>query len=340
MTHIKSWFPGSAGEPTAHAALPRVFTGGAAEPRNQCAHRQSLGTRKKKCFALSCFGIFLCALGALGGEPSLESQLAPLAKDHKGQVAIAVKHLGSGESYYLNADEPMTTASLIKVAVMIEAYWQAREGKIKFDTVLTLKKDDMVGGSGVLTDNFSPGATFCLRDAVRLMIAVSDNTATNMVLDHTGIREVNQRMEKLGFPNTRINAKSFKGSTTSVDPERTKKFGLGSTTAREMIRIFEGLHQGKFVSPEACKEMIEHLKKCSDKDCFPRFLPESVKLAHKTGAVSDARTDAGLMYFKQGPVVLCVLTNNEDKRWVQDNAGSVLCANVAKAVYDYFSMKQ
>jgi len=291
-------------------------------------------------FGLTLLYLFLCALRALCGDSALESQLAPLAKAHPGKVAIAVKHLGTGESYYLNADEPMTTASLIKVAVMIEAYWQAQEGKIKFDTMLTLKKDDMVGGSGVLTDNFSPGATFCVRDAVRLMIAVSDNTATNMVLDQTGIREVNQRMEKLGFPNTKINAKSFKGSTTSVDPERTKKFGLGSTTAREMVTIFEGLHQGKFVSPEACKQMIEHLKKCSDKDCFPRFLPDTVKLAHKTGAVSDARTDAGIMYFKQGPVVLCVLTNkNEDKRWVQDNAASVVCAKVAKEVYDYFNHK-
>src|SRR5262249_13616911 len=157
-----------------------------------------------------------------------------------------------------------------------------------------------VPGSGVLTDHFTPGATFCLRDAVRLMIAVSDNTATNMVLDQIGIREVNQRMESLKLPHTRINAKSFKGSTTSVDPERSKKFGLGSTTAREMITLFEGLYRGKYVSPEASKEMIEHLKKCSDKDMFPRFLPDTVKLAHKTGAVSDARTDAGIMYFQEG----------------------------------------
>jgi hypothetical protein len=107
-----------------------------------------------------------------------------------------------------------------------------------------------------------------------------------------------------------------------------------------MVNIFEGLQQGKFVSPDACKEMIEHLKKCSDKDCFPRFLPETVKLAHKTGAVSDARTDAGIMYLKEGSVVLCVLTNkNEDKRWVQDNAGSLLCAKMAKEVYEYFDHK-
>src|SRR5262249_24158450 len=164
----------------------------------------------------------------------LEDRIAPLATDHKGKVAVAVKHLKTGEEYYLFADEPMPTASLIKLPVMVETYWQAKEGKVKLDTVLTLKKEDKVQASGVLTYHFSDGATFPLKDAVRLMIVYSDNTATNMVLDQIGIPSMNARMEKLGLANTRINAKVFKGSTTSIAPERTKKYGLGSTTAREM----------------------------------------------------------------------------------------------------------
>src|SRR5207253_858600 len=139
------------------------------------------------------------------------------------------KHLGTGESYYLNADEPMPTASLIKVAVMIEAYQQADEGRLKLTDPVTLREADKVPGSGILTYHFSDGATLPLRDAVRLMIAFSDNTATNLVLDKVGIREVNKRMEAWGCPNTKINAKVFRGSTTSVDPARTDKYGLGST---------------------------------------------------------------------------------------------------------------
>src|SRR5438309_10532727 len=217
----------------------------------------------------------LAALGALSlcvlllGDPSesgLAARLAPLAKAHKGKVAIAVKHLGTGESYYLDADEPMPTASLIKLAVMIEVYQQVAEGKVKLTDLVTLHDADKVPGSGILTDHFSDGATFSLRDAVRLMIAVSDNTATNLVLDRTGIREVNQRMESLGLPNTKINAKSFRGSTTSVAPERTKKFGLGSTTAREMVTLLEKIQAGEVVSPAGCQVMLNHLKKCDDKD--------------------------------------------------------------------------
>src|SRR5437879_347546 len=128
-------------------------------------------------------GLFLLAL-LCGGAPSgqgLEARLAPLAKAHKGKVAIAVKHLGSGETYFLNADEPMPTASLIKLAVMAEVYQQVAEGRVKLTDPITLHDADKVPGSGILTDHFSDGATFCLRDAVRLMIVYSDKTATNLV---------------------------------------------------------------------------------------------------------------------------------------------------------------
>jgi beta-lactamase class A len=268
----------------------------------------------------------------------LESRLSPLAKAHKGKVAIAVKHLGSGESYCLNADEPMPTASLIKLPVMLEVYQQAEEGKVKLTDPVTLHKEDKVPGSGILTYHFSDGATFCLRDACRLMIAYSDNTATNLVLDKIGIMPVNKRMEAWGYPNTKINAKSFRGSTTSVAPERTKKYGLGSTTAREMVALLEDLETCKHCRPVVKQIILGHLRKCDDKDKFTRFLPDTVDLPHKTGSVSNARTDAGIMYLPSGAIVLCVLTNeNEDTRWKPDNAGNEFCAKVAKEVYEHFT---
>jgi beta-lactamase class A len=281
----------------------------------------------------------LLATPCLAGEPmSLEARLAPLAKAHAGKVAIAVKHLGTGETYYLNADEPMTTASLIKVAVLIETYLQAQEGKLKLTDPVTLHDADKVPGSGILTKHFSDGATFSLRDAVRLMIAVSDNTATNLILDKVGISAVNKRMEAWGFPNTRINAKVFRGSTTSVDPERTKKYGLGSTTAREMTGLLEELLVSERVKPALKQCILGHLRSNEDADKFPRFLPSGVVVIHKDGAVSDARTDAGVLYTPSGPIVLCVLSNdNADHRWERDNAGNVLCAKVAKEVYDHFN---
>ena len=177
-------------------------------------------------------------------------------------------------------------------------------------------------------------------DACRLMIAFSDNTATNLVLDKIGIASTGRRMAEWGCPNTKIHAKVFKGSTTSIDPERTKKYGLGSTTAREAVQLLEKLHQGKLVSAEACKEMIGHLKKCDDKTKLKRLLPEKIEVAHKTGSVSDVKTDAGILYLPGGPVAICVLTaKNEDKRFRDDNAANVLIGKIAKEVHDHFAKK-
>ena len=275
------------------------------------------------------------------GAADLDARIEPLVKAHKGTVAVAVKHLKTGEEFYLNADEPMPTASLIKLPLMVEAYWQAAENKVKLDKPLTLRKEDKVPGSGILTSHFSDGATFPLRDAVRLSIAFSDNTATNLVLDEIGIPSTNVRMEKLGFKHTKINAKVYKGSTTSIDPERTKKFGLGSTTAREMVQLLELIEDGKVVSPEACKEMIAHLKACDDQEKMTRLLPAGTIVAHKTGSVNATKTDAGILYLKSGPVALCVLTDkNDDVRWKPDNAAQVLIGKIAKEVYDHFGEKK
>ena len=267
---------------------------------------------------------------------SLEARLRPLIDAHKGQIAIAMKHLKNGESFTHRADEPMPTASLIKLPVMLEVYQQAHEGKLSLTDPITLTNADKVPGSGILTAHFSEGASFPLADAVRLMIAYSDNTATNLVIDKIGLSATAARMEALGFPNTKLHSKSFKRET-SIFPERSEKFGLGSTTAGEMVALLELLHAEKLVSPTASKAMLEHLKKCDDKEKFPRFLSTNTVVAHKTGSVSDARTDAGIIFTQGGAIALCVLTaKNEDASWTPDNAGNRFCATVAREVVAHF----
>lgn len=280
----------------------------------------------------------LLALSALSADDPLAARLRPLVDAHQGKVAVGIKHLFSGQSYYHNPDLVMPTASLIKVAVLVEAYLQADEGKIQLREPVTLRDSDRVPGSGILSYHFSDGVTLPLRDVVRLMIALSDNTATNLVLDKVGIERVNARMAQWGLKETRINAKVFRGSVTSVDPARTKQYGLGSTTAREMIRLFERVQTGEGLRPPIRLAMLEHLKKNDDRDKFARLLPPGVVVAHKDGAVSEARTDAGILYTPAGPILVCVLTSdNADRRWVRDNAGNLLCARIARLAYDYFN---
>lgn len=290
----------------------------------------------------------LLALALLpAADPSgLEAKIKPLADAHQGKIAVAVKHLGTGEEFYLNADEAMTTASLIKLAVMVETFWQAEEGKVKLDGMIMLRKADQVPGSGVLTDSFSPGSTLALRDAVRLMITVSDNTATNLVLDEIGIASTAKRMATLGLPETRINAKVYRASTTSVDKARTDKYGLGSTTARETVKLLELIHAGKAASPKACEEMLGILRKNQDNEKLTRKLPTGTTVAHKSGSVNAAKTDAGIVTLpakkgeKPQAFAICVLTaDNKDQRWVVDNAAQVVIGDIARAAYDHFTQK-
>lgn len=286
--------------------------------------------------------LFSFSFQASAQSPTLATKLDSLAKSHQGKVAIGVKNLTTGESYFHQGDLVLPTASLIKLGVMVTAYNLADQSKIGLNDMVLLQKEDKVPGSGILTGNFTEGACFPLKDAIRLMIAYSDNTATNLVLDHIGIRTVNQTLLQMGFPNTRINAKVFKGSTTSVDPERTKKYGLGSTTARETVDLLDLIHKNKAASEKSCSLMIEHLKKCESRDMLPRELAGKLKsIAHKVGAVSDARTDAGILYFDGGPVAVCVLTSeNNDKRWTSDNSAEIFIGKIGSVIFEHFHTKK
>src|SRR5262245_50704368 len=266
---------------------------------------------------------------------SLSTRLEPLISAHEGEVAVAVKHLKTGESYSHKADEPMPTASLIKMPIMVEAYRQASEGKVSLADQVTFRDDDKTPGSGILSTHFSGGATFSLRDAIRLMIAYSDNSGTNLVLAKVGLPATNDTMEKLGLPNTKVHAYVFRPNS-SIAPERSKQFGLGSTTAHEMIRLVEMIQAKKVVTPEACDALLDHLRNCQDKR-LSRLLPAGVNVAHKTGSVGTQRTDAGIIEAKSGPIAICVLTkDNKDQRWTEENAAEVLTSKIARAVYDHF----
>jgi beta-lactamase class A len=272
-------------------------------------------------------------------EKTLALRVLPLIKAHKGKVTVAIKHLGTGETFLHDEDDEMPTASLIKFPIMLEVYTQVSEGKVKLADMLTLRKTDMVPGSGILTYHFSDGASFSLRDATRLMMVYSDNTATNMVLDKIGLDSTNKRLDAWGLSKTKLNAKVFLGSKTSLDPARTKKWGLGSTTAREMVLLLEKVHEGKVVSPEVCKEMLGHMEKCDDKLKLKRYLPEGMKVAHKSGTVSDARTDAGIVYLPSGPIAVVVLTaKNEEKNYKDNNAANIVIGRIAEQVVEHYAV--
>ena len=268
---------------------------------------------------------------------TLADRLQPLIDRHRGKLAIAVEHLENGETFTHRADAPMPTASLIKLPVMVATYAHVDQGRLALDQRITLREQDKVPGSGVLTPNFSAGTEISLRDAIRLMIAYSDNTATNLVVEQIGLPATSQAMERLGLTETKLHSLVFRRDT-SIFPERSRAFGLGSTTAAEMVQLLSLLHRRELVTGEASDAMRAHLLACEDNTKIARLLPAGTRFAHKGGAVSAARCDAGILESPGGPIAICVLTNeNEDRSWGDDNRAHRLCAEIGQAVFAHFS---
>ena len=183
----------------------------------------------------------------------MDEQVKAEVASFKGKVFLFAKNLDTGETYALNPDERVRTASTIKIAVMVEAFARVAEGKAKWTDELVLTKPIRVSGSGILTE-FSDGLHLTLRDAVNLMMLISDNTATNLVLDVLTTDAVNARMDSLGLKQIRIMRRVGSGgeSAAGKDPEN-KRFGLGMATSREMVTLMEKLERGEVISPASSK---------------------------------------------------------------------------------------
>lgn len=252
----------------------------------------------------------------------------------KGKVYLFAKNLETGQTYALGADERVRTASTIKLAVMVEAFARVAEGRARWDDELVLTKEKKVGGSGVLFE-FHDGLRLTLRDAVNLMMVVSDNTATNLVLDVLTADAVNARMDALGLRQTRVLRKVFGGGESQAGRvAENKRFGLGVTTPRELAALLEKLERGEVISKEASKEMIALLKRQQARHGLGRTLT-GVEIASKYGALDRLRSEAGILYTKRGRVVIAVTCDDmPEVVWTDDNPGYLLISRLSLLLID------
>lgn len=260
---------------------------------------------------------------------ALRRALDAIADAHHGVVGYAIRDLDDGVALSRRGDETFPTASLIKVPVLVTVFDLVAQGKLSLDDRLTLLKIDKVPGSGTL-QFMHDGIEVTVRDAAWLMSTISDNTATNLLLDRIAIRRVWEKMEALGLPHSKIHSKTFL-RLTSVAMDSSVKYGLGVTTPNEMARLFELLARGQAVSPSADSTMLDILEHNEDGVLLQRFAG-GVRAAHKTGATDDVRTECSLFYLRHR-VVACVLTKeNADTRWVLDSEAQLTMARMGQAI--------
>ena len=263
-------------------------------------------------------------------RPWLDRRVRDEVAAFEGTVSLYAKNLDTGAEYSFGGDERVRTASTIKIAVMIEAFARVAEGRAKWTDELVLTKEKKVGGSGILNE-VSDNLRLTLRDAVNLMMLLSDNTATNLVIDVLTADAVNARMAALGLSDTRLMRRVFGGGVSEEGkrPENAR-YGLGRSSPREMVLLLEKLERGEVVSPEASKEMLELLKRERGQEAVGRALWRVPK-ATKSGALDALRSDVALVYSPRGRIAIAITCDDmPEPVWTPDNPALLLMSRLSE----------
>jgi len=290
---------------------------------------------------------------------SLKEKIMEETQGLKGTIGIAVKHLQTGEEALVEGDTLFPTASVFKLPLLVELYRQVDEGRISLDQKLEIVEKAKVPGSGILRE-LSSGLEMKVRDFITLMMVLSDNTATDMLLDLVGIEYVDKNLRHLGFEKTRVVASCADllydlAGLGDLKPEerslkvymeqrkfnpRSKALGTEDndvTTPREMARLLENIFQGAVLSRSSCDAILETMKKCqTGENRIPKYLPrEKVEMARKTGSLSGIVNDVGIIYLREkgDQYILCAFS----KGLANSREGEEAIAKVSKTVYDHFA---
>jgi beta-lactamase class A len=284
----------------------------------------------------------LSTLSFAGNDADLQAKVAALAAKHHGKLALYAANLKTGDSIAIDPDKPVATASVIKLPVLLEAMEQVKAGKHKLTDKITLQKDDIVLGSGIL-QFFDTPLAITFKDALTFMVIESDNTATNLVIDQVGIKNVNDRISQMGLKDTYLYKKVYKPATGPMPPDQ-KKFGLGKTTAREMAKVMEAIVRCDLRDGKLCDGILYMLRNQQYRNLVPHYIETSDTseglslIANKTGSLDEVRNDVAVIYSKNGPIIISAFTyDNEDKSWNNDNAAELLVAHIAKSIMEAWS---
>ena len=258
------------------------------------------------------FALFLCsAVGTAHGQDrspqkelllwqKLEAAVHEADRNLDGVLGVAILDLSSQHTLLLNADEIFPTASSIKIAILAEFYRQVQQGKLKFNDPYTLQSSDLVGGSGI-AGALTPGTTrLTLRDVAALMISVSDNSATNILIDRVGMENVNALLDSLALTHTRLRRKMMDVKAAGEGRENV-------ASPREMMLLLEALYREKVLNKPFTEDYF-NLLSVPKSSFIPRELPEDLRIANKPGELEGVRNDCGIVFAGTRPYVICVMS--------------------------------
>ncbi len=254
----------------------------------------------------------------------LQDRIGQVDANLDGVLAVAIKDLTSGKEFLLHGDEIMPQASSIKIAVLADLFLQAQRGKLKLTEEYLLRKEDLVSGSDILL-GLTPGVTrLSLRELATIMVAVSDNSATNILIGRLGMDDVNAMLANLGLKSTRLRRKMMDLNAAAEGRENV-------STTREMMTLLDAIYSGKLLNKEMTADFIKILSTHKE-SAMLQGLPDDAIAANKPGELEAVRNDSGIIFVKGRPYILCVMTT-----YLKDEKdGSAAIRRIAELTYSYF----
>jgi beta-lactamase class A len=254
----------------------------------------------------------------------LEKSILDIDRGLDGVMGVAIVDLTDGHKYLLHANDVYPQASSIKICVLAELYRQVQQGKLKLTDVYTVNAADLVQDSDIM-GGLTPGVTrITLRDLATMMVAVSDNSATNVLIDRVGMDNVNAFLNTQGLRDTRLRRKMMDLKAAAEGRENV-------STPNEMLNLLEALYRGQILNKEMTDDFFKVLSTHKD-SWIPRNLPDDLKIADKPGALEGVRNDSGVIFVDKRPYVLCVMTTYLHR----ERDGEEAISNISLAAWRMF----
>lgn len=231
----------------------------------------------------------------------LEATIHDVDAHLDGVMGVAIEDLTTGDHIFVRPDEVFVQASSIKIAVLANLYLQAQQGKLNLSDLYTVRSSDLVPDSDIM-GGLTPGITrVTLRDLATMMVAVSDNSATNVLIDRVGMENVNAMLGSLGLAHTRLQRKM-------MDLAAAKEGRENISSPREMMTLLGAIYRGKVLNQDSTTDFFKMLS-TNKESWIPRDLPANLKVANKPGSLEAVRNDSGIVFVERRPFVICVMTS-------------------------------
>lgn len=256
----------------------------------------------------------------------LEQDIAGLAAELDGVLGLGTRNLITGEEIYWNAERIFPQGSTIKILILVELYRQAEAGEIDLNATYVVRDADKVGGAGILKELGHETVRLTIHDLAVMMMVLSDNTASNLLIDLVGMGRINQTMQGLGFHHTRLTRRfqDYHGLHTGFD---------NTSTPQELVRLLSMLYRNELAGPETTAAILDVMQRPKSSE-LREHLPLDLVIAHKPGGLNGGVSDAGIVFLPESPYAIALMTN-----FLHDtDQGRSILARLSHLVWRYIEM--